>query len=125
MSIILTAGWIAWLSLVASLQVWAQTPSPQTPTFDPLMEKFLIAAASAILSLLTGYILFQIKESREPKKQLSYDMEVRRGLLGVEEQIATCVSVSYKGRGRREHHLRSVRHQKQRKFTGQGSIPAI
>jgi len=32
------------------------------------------------------------------KKQLSYDMEVRRGLLGVEEQIATCVSVSYKGR---------------------------
>jgi hypothetical protein len=85
------------LYLVATGQVWAQTPQQQAPTLDPLTEKFLIALASAILSLLTGYILFQVKESREPKKRLSYDMDIRHGLLGVEEQIAKHLSVSYKG----------------------------
>jgi len=98
MSIISKIGYSVFFCLVASWEVWAQTPQPQNPTFDPLTEKFLIAGASAILSLLTGYILFQIKENREPKKRLSYDVEVRRGLLGVEEQIAKHLSVSYKGR---------------------------
>jgi hypothetical protein len=98
MSMVSKIGYSVVFCLIASWPVWAQTPQQPTPTFDPLTEKFLIAGASAILSLLTGYILFQIKESREPKKRLSYDVEARRGLLGVEEQIAKDLSVSYKGR---------------------------
>lgn len=77
--------------------VQAQTNSSTSIGLDPLTEKTLIAVVSAVLSLITGYILLQLKERREPKKRLSYDLEMRHGLIAVEESISRNVSLNYKG----------------------------
>jgi hypothetical protein len=98
MSIAERIGYASIFCLLLCWEASAQAPQQPGPAIDPLTEKILVAGASAILSLLTGYILYVVKESREPKKRLSYDLEVRHGLLGVEEQIAKDLSVSYKGR---------------------------
>jgi hypothetical protein len=71
--------------------------NPTQAPLDPTVEKILIAIVTATLSLITGYILFQIKESKEPKKRLSYDLEARHGLIDIEESIARDVSLTYKG----------------------------
>jgi len=67
------------------------------PVSYEFSDKVKIAIVSALLSLLGGYILLLLKERREPKKRLSYNLEVRRGLLGVEESIARFVQLTYKG----------------------------
>ena len=91
--------WVISLAIIAVLppSALAQPAQASAPTLDPMTEKVLIAIVSAVLSLFTGYILFQLKERREPKKRLSYDLEIRHGLLGVEENIARYVSLTYKG----------------------------
>lgn len=78
--------------------VLAQPSQATTSAIDPITERVMIAIVSAILSLITGYILFQLKERREPRKRLSYDLEARHGLLGMEESISRYISVNYKGR---------------------------
>ena len=50
---------------------FSQANMPPATGLDPLTEKVLIAIVAAVLSLITGYVLFQIKERREPRKQLS------------------------------------------------------
>lgn len=72
----------------------------QTPStgFDPFTEKVLVAIVTAILTLIVGYILFQLKERREPRKRLSYDLKTRHGLVAIEESIARYISLTYKGR---------------------------
>ena len=69
----------------------------QTGSHEDLFQKVTIAMVSAILSLFGGYLLLLLKERREPKRRLSYDLEVRRGLLGIEESIARFVELTYKG----------------------------
>ena len=83
--------------LTFSSTVMAQATQAGTPASDTLSGKVEIAIVSAALSLLGGYILLLLKERREPKKRLSYDLDIRRGLLGVEELIARYVQLTYKG----------------------------
>jgi hypothetical protein len=64
---------------------------------SPLVEKALIAVVSAFLSLVTGYVLLQAKERREKHKRISYDLEIRQGLIASDEHLPEPVSVSYKG----------------------------
>ena len=82
-------------SIVSSAS--AQTREIQQVQLDPLKEKILIALVSAALSLITGYILLQLKERREPRKRLSYDLEIRPGFVTVEEGAADNISITYKG----------------------------
>lgn len=49
---------------------------------DPLTEKILIAAVSAFLSLVGGFLLLKAKARDEPRKRLSYDLEEKGGLVG-------------------------------------------
>lgn len=76
---------------------FSQASLPSTAELDPLTEKVFIAIVSAVLSLITGYVLLQIKERREPRKRLSYDLETRHNLVTVEENISRNVSLMYKG----------------------------
>ena len=69
----------------------------QQVQLDPLKEKILIALVSAALSLINGYILLQLKERREPKKRLSYDLGIRPGFVTAEEGVADNISITYKG----------------------------
>jgi hypothetical protein len=83
---------------LASPMAFAQANPANVAGVNPLLEKVLIAIVSATLSLITGYILLQLKERREPRKRLSYDVEIRPGLVSVEESVAHNVSLTYKGR---------------------------
>jgi hypothetical protein len=84
--------------LLSPIYALAQTATASTAGIDPFTEKVLIAAVSAVLSLLSGYVLFQIKVRRTPRKRLSYDLETRHGLVTIEESVARNVSLTYKGR---------------------------
>ena len=64
---------------------------------NTLLGKAAIAVISALLSLITGYVLLYLKDRREPTKRISYNAEFRKGMLGLEERIAQDLSVTYKG----------------------------
>ena len=87
---------VAYTASTAS-SVSAQTRQIQQVQLDPLKEKILIALVSAALSLITGYILLQLKERREPRKRLSYDLELRPGFVTAEEGVSDNISITYKG----------------------------
>jgi hypothetical protein len=73
-------------------------PAPQAEDFsNTTFGKIMIAVVSAIMSLIVGYILLYLKERREPTKRISYNAEFRKGMLGIEEQIAKDVKFMYKG----------------------------
>lgn len=84
-------------SILCSQIALAQTGGAPQPLFNPLTEKIVIALVSATLSLITGYVLYQVKERREPKKRVSYDLKTRRGLVAAEDSIARHLAVTYKG----------------------------
>jgi TRAP-type C4-dicarboxylate transport system permease small subunit len=86
----------ACISSVGS-SAFAQASQVQQAQLDPLSEKIPIALVSAALSLITGYILLQVKERREPRKRLSYDLEIRPGFVTAEEGVADKISITYNG----------------------------
>lgn len=65
---------------------------------DPFTEKTLIALISAVLSLITGYVLLQITHRKDPHKRLSYSLERRHGVFSADDKIARHVCLTYKGR---------------------------
>lgn len=77
--------------------LFAQPEERVSGTITSLSEKLIIAAVSAVLSLLGGYILLQMKERREAQKRLSYDLAVRY-VLGVDDVIAKDIDITYKNR---------------------------
>ena len=95
MSFAIGASVFSWF---VTSSAFAQGNQAASGAVNPLAEKVLIALVSAALSLITGYILLQLKEGREPRKQLSYDIEIRPGFFTVEESVAQNVSLAYKGR---------------------------
>ncbi|TBZ36441.1 hypothetical protein E0H36_05305 [Rhizobium leguminosarum bv. viciae] len=83
-----------------AVPAFAQTTAAAAQSEDfsnTLLGKVAIAVISAVLSLVTGYVLLYLKDRREPKKRLSYNAEFRKGMLGFEERIAQDLSVTYKG----------------------------
>ena len=68
------------------------------PAAGSIEEKILIAIASGALSFLSGYVLLELKERRTPKKRLSYDLTVKKGLVIVDDEISDDISLYYKGR---------------------------
>ena len=60
--------------------------------------KISIAAVSAVLSLVVGYIIYYIKDRKESRKLIVYNLEIRKGLLGIEEKLSSYLSILYRGR---------------------------
>lgn len=83
--------------LLNLLVLLAQAGQHPAANMSPFTEKVVIAVVSAVLSLLGGYILLQLKEKREAHKQLSYDLAVRN-VLDVDDVIAKDIAVTYKNR---------------------------
>jgi len=54
-----------------------------------------IAAVGAVLAFLFSFLLSQITERRKPRKQLSYDLEVEKGLVKIEKNIEKKVKTFY------------------------------
>lgn len=72
------------------------------------LEKIVIALVSATLAFISSYILAQIKQRREPRKQLAYDIEVREGIIAVEEQIKPNLIMLYNGKEIRDLYQMSI-----------------
>lgn len=60
-------------------------------------EKIAIAVLSAVLAFIGSYLLSQIQRRSQPRKQLSYDTDVRKGLVTVQEEVKEKVKVLYSG----------------------------
>ena len=58
--------------------------------------KITIAVVSAALAFIGSYVLAQLKRRQEPKKQLSYDVSIRKGLFEIGSEIKDNVQVLYK-----------------------------
>jgi hypothetical protein len=59
--------------------------------------KVTIAVVSALLSFLGSLAIVQIKRRNEPQKQLSYAIEIVRGLVKIGEKVKDKVNISYNG----------------------------
>lgn len=82
------------LSLVARATSLGQDSEVEASTMDPVVEKVIIAVLSAVLSLISGFILLQ---ARRRRKRLAYDL-VQRDALGVDEVISKDIQVTYKNK---------------------------
>jgi hypothetical protein len=60
--------------------------------------KVSIAGVSAVLSFLGSFVLNQIKQRKEPRKQISYDLAITKGLVSFEKNVQSKVKVLYDGR---------------------------
>ena len=89
-------SWIFFVSSVTS--AYAQSATQLEAFSNTVWGKIALATISAVLSLLVGYILLYAKERREPTKRLSYGIEIRRGMLGIEQRLVQDLSVTYRGR---------------------------
>jgi hypothetical protein len=95
---------ITLLPLVAAIcclfgpTAFAQEAAQAVDFSNTLSGKIAIAGISAFLSLLTGYILYYLKDRKEERKRLSYDVEFKKGMLGIEERLSKDLNVTYKGR---------------------------
>jgi hypothetical protein len=92
--------WLAFSSSAAAQSSIRSTQAGIIPVPVPgsIQEKILIAIASGALSFLSGYILLELKERRTPKKRLSYDLTVKKGLVIVDDEISDDISLYYKGK---------------------------
>lgn len=80
--------------------VWAadQSSASLSSVFGAdFWEKVTIALVAAVFGFTANYVLAQVKARKEPRKQLSYDSEVRKGLVTVEEKISEKIKVLYGG----------------------------
>jgi len=83
------------IETIAYLLQSVQTEQQTTHGLTSLEEKAIIAVVSAVLSLIGGYILLQIKERREAHKRLLYDLDVRK-VVAVDDVIAKDIGITYK-----------------------------
>ena len=83
--------------LLVSEPLFGQTANGESvSSLSALDEKVVIAFISSILSLITGYILLQVKRRWDARKRLSYDLEIR-DVLGIDKVVAEHIKVTYKG----------------------------
>jgi hypothetical protein len=87
------------LSMILLLFLTACTTpkSISNASYTDLWSKIGIAVVSAFLSFLASFAIWQIKKRNEPQKQLSYAIEIIRGLVKIEEKVKEKVSVLYNG----------------------------
>lgn len=79
----------------------ACTTAAAAPTiggFGPdFWQKVTIALIAAVFGFIANYALAQLRRRAEPRKQLSYDIEVDRGLVAVQQKIKEKIKVFYEG----------------------------
>ena len=87
------------LFLLSSCSAVPTTATPNNSFFNnDFWIKVAIAGVSAVLSFLGSFLLNQIKQSKEPKQQLSYDLTITKGLLSFAKNVENKVKVLYDGR---------------------------
>lgn len=64
---------------------------------EDFWTKVTIALVSAFLSFLGSLVITQIKQRKEPRKQLSYELEVIKGLVSIQESVKNKVAILYDG----------------------------
>jgi len=89
------------LLFIFNFSVFAQgaaSPPDESLFTKDFWVKVTIAVISAILAFLSAYILAQLKQRKEPKKQLSYNVSIREGLVEVKKDVREKVKVLSKYR---------------------------
>lgn len=51
---------------------------------------------TGIITFIVSYVIFRLEKQKKEKKQISYDLEIKNGLLEIDESIKQNVEISYK-----------------------------
>ena len=63
---------------------------------DSVTGKVSFLVLTAIIGFVSAYVLEQVKRRREPHKQISWDMDIERGLVAVSPSVKERVQVLYR-----------------------------
>lgn len=91
---------VKFILIIVSLFLVTGCTSGQVANSSPNEEfsvKVTIALVSAFLSFLGSFGVYQIKQRKEPRKQLSYDLKITKGLVSVQESVKDKVTILYDG----------------------------
>lgn len=95
-------AFIVKLSLVALAlgmsAAYGQSAAKSDDFSNTLEGKVLIAVVSAVLSFVVGFILYYLRDRKEARARLSYNVEFKKGMLGIEDRLARDLNVAYKGK---------------------------
>jgi len=61
-----------------------------------LWEKIIVAIVSAILAFIGAILLERYKRKREPKKQISYEKILHKGIVAIDDEISGKTAVLYR-----------------------------
>jgi hypothetical protein len=77
----------------------AQTNSPITVSFftEDFWQKVTIAIISAILALVSSYLIFRANERSKPRAQLSYNIDMDRALSPFKQALEKDTQVLFRG----------------------------
>lgn len=78
------------------LTIFGQNKSFKLWYQDGFASEALKILATGIVTFIISYILLRLQKQRRDKKQISYDLEIKNGLLEVDESIKQHVGISYK-----------------------------
>jgi len=84
------------LMLIAPTKLLAATPtSPEW--HEGFIGKVTIALTAAVLGFVFNYVLSQINRRKEPRQQLSYDVEMNAGIVSPHDSVKDKVEIRYGG----------------------------
>ena len=89
---------LAFVFVICSVNCNAAEEANESVSFSlggDFLEKIVIAIVTAIFTFLSISFLEYRKQKRKPKKQLSYDTEIKEDLVAVERNIKEKVKVLY------------------------------
>src|SRR5262249_4720199 len=84
---------VCWFLLFQSVAV-AQT-NQNSNSLSDFDQKIFIAVASALLGFLGNYVVDLVKKRREPRQELSFDLQITDPLIDVASQVTDKVRVNY------------------------------
>jgi hypothetical protein len=87
------------ITLPFATNIWAAEVGAVIPgSFgQDFWEKVAIAIVAAVFGFIANYALDQLKRRREPRKQLSYEMDISKGLVTVQEKLKEKIKILYGG----------------------------
>ncbi|MFP9099350.1 hypothetical protein ACLI09_09870 [Flavobacterium sp. RHBU_24] len=86
---------ISWILICLPLIVFGQEKSKFWYENDFTIETLKILA-TGIITFVISYIIFKLEKKKKEKKQISYDKEIKNGLLEVDKSIQNYITVKYK-----------------------------
>jgi hypothetical protein len=82
-------------NLISQLNATPSSTAPLTPSSSDLTQNLIVAFVSAFLGFMASLLVEKYKKRSEPKFQISYLKVVKKGIVEIENDIKSKVSVLY------------------------------